>query len=184
MRTLLSDAIAELELPRNPAARVKAVSEIRPDEDPNSLGPEDLRKLLGAVGEVAPQHYALFLALAVTGMRIGEATALKWSDVNEEHSVIHVRRTQWRGLIKSTKTNRVRTLPLPEELRAVLRRHRPEAPCAAGAWSIGRMGISLLHENATPRPKSQGPLLKALKQAGIELRFTDSAARLTTYYAG
>ena len=50
------------------------------------------------VADNVPQNLkALIVLLYLTGLRIGEALALKWSDVDVEQSKFYVRRSVWRG---------------------------------------------------------------------------------------
>jgi integrase len=69
---------------------------------------------------------AVVVALATTGLRIGEMAGLRWSDVNLERGVLHlkdtsrkVRRTK-RPEARTTKSHRDRYLPIHEELRPIL----------------------------------------------------------------
>ena len=76
-----------------------------------------------------------------TGLRIGELCGLKWSDIDIEDSVLHVRRTVQRisasdkksktAVILSTpKTvNAVRDIPLPEFLSEILKKNRGRETC-------------------------------------------------------
>jgi len=57
-------------------------------------------------------------------MRWGEASALKWSDIDEDRMVIFVRRAHRRGEVGRPKNGRGRVVPLIEELRDVLRAQR------------------------------------------------------------
>jgi len=68
--------------------------------------------------------YPLALTLALTGIRYGGATALRWSDIDEANAVIWIERAQWHGIVSETKTGNVRTVPLTAELGEVLRDHR------------------------------------------------------------
>ena len=43
---------------------------------------EQLERLFEVTTELYPHYYALFLTMARTGVRIGEAIALRWSDVD------------------------------------------------------------------------------------------------------
>lgn len=130
LKTMLADATVALDLPRNPALRVTALPESRYDEEaPNCLTAPQLSLFLEAARkEVPTRWYPLFATLAFTAMRVGEATALKWSDVIEGEDdgpgIIRVQRAHWRGRIGTTKTDRQRTVPLPRELRAILKDHR------------------------------------------------------------
>jgi integrase len=66
------------------------------------------------------------VALATTGLRIGELAGLRWSDIDLEGGTLRLtdtsRRTRRskRGQARTTKSHRARTLPLHDELKPVL----------------------------------------------------------------
>lgn len=133
LKTLFADATVAYDLPRDPSARVAALSETGTgysDEQPNSLTAPQLALFLEvAQREVPRRWYPLFAVLAFTGMRVGEATALKWSDIvhetDDHDGFIRVSRAHWRGRVGTPKTGkRVRTVPMPKELAAILGDHR------------------------------------------------------------
>ncbi len=73
--------------------------------------------------------HPLFLLLATTGLRIGEALALRWSDLDLEAGMVHVRRNlqriRGRWIEQPPKTRAGgRTVVLPPQAVGVLRHHR------------------------------------------------------------
>ena len=67
----------------------------------------------------------LFILLAMTGMRAGEALGLQWDDVDFEHHCIHIRRSAWYGKAQSTKSKAsAAPITLPPALADVLRGFR------------------------------------------------------------
>ena len=80
----------------------------------------DLREILS---NVKKRKYAvLFAILAGTGLRIGEALALRSTDLGPDCRVLHVRRSLWRGQEQEPKTsNAVRVVDIPEGLASNLR---------------------------------------------------------------
>ena len=81
-----------------------------------------------AVAAAAPtEWWPLFATLIYTGMRIGEAQALRWGDValKERRIEIHP------GFQRLKTTSSDRTVAIPEPLAAVLREHASVAPSAA-----------------------------------------------------
>jgi integrase len=76
----------------------------------------------------------VIVALATTGMRIGELAGLRWSDVDLETGVItladnrHSGRAKQAGAVRTTKGRRSRRIDIHERLREVLLRlpHRGE----------------------------------------------------------
>lgn len=84
---------------------------------PFIYSPEEITRLLAAAGQLRPQLRAityptLFGLLAVTGMRVGEALALSWPDVDLTTGVLRVRHT---------KFDRERLVPLHPSVTAALR---------------------------------------------------------------
>ncbi|MCA9608233.1 MAG: tyrosine-type recombinase/integrase family protein [Myxococcales bacterium] len=95
LKTVLADAAYELALPRNPAARMPALREKRlDDDDPNRLQIYELKNTLADFEVNEPEWYPLILFIALTGTRFGEATSVKWSDIDEDRGLIHIRRSQ------------------------------------------------------------------------------------------
>lgn len=81
------------------------------------LKPEDV---LAISEKLKEPDATLVLFLAVTGLRIGEAVAVKWSDF--EGDILHVSRRIYQGNIDTPKTrSSERSLPIP---RALLSRMR------------------------------------------------------------
>ena len=103
----------------------------------------------------AKRRYAvLFALLAGTGLRIGEALALKSTDLSPDCQIIFVRRSIWRGQEQQPKTpNAVREVDLPESLARVLHAH---AENKSGYLFATRSG----------RPLAQRNVLRALHATG------------------
>ena len=127
LKMVLGDGCAEFNLLRSPAERVRSFPVRKSaDDDPNLLSPEELGKVLDAFRSTEPTDYPLALTLALTGLRYGEASALRWSDVREDEGLIRVVRGQWKGHVSTTKTGVVRSVPLVAELAVALREHRAQ----------------------------------------------------------
>lgn len=60
-----------------------------------------------------------------TGCRTGEAIGLLWKHVNDDCSTVWIGESLSRGMRKSTKTNRARTIALTSKLQAMLLARRP-----------------------------------------------------------
>lgn len=141
----MADATIIFDLPRDPALRVKALSQTGGagycDEDPNALTAEQLAAFLDTAKRIATgRWYPLLSTLAFTGMRVGEVTALKWDDIvmptHGSDGYIKVQRAHWMKHVGTTKTGkRVRVVPLAPELASILREHR-RAQDARGAEDL------------------------------------------------
>jgi integrase len=193
IKTILRDAVDELQLPRDPTRRLVPLRDVRSGE-PKSLTAPELAKFLAAAQEHAPDWHTFFSLLAFTGLRFGEATALKWTDIDEEHGVIHVRRAQWKGAVDTPKTGKTRTVPLSEGVAALLAQHKEqqrkasmkrlkrqrvpnieEAMKQAEGWVFPSRGGTKLMHNTAPRK----PLATCVEKAKIEKAFTVHGFRHT-----
>ncbi len=134
LRTVLATACAEQLIASNPAVSVHALREGPDEEDDdddgeltNALTPTQLGDYLSSWHVLYPSDYPLVATLGLTGLRWGECTALKWSDIEsaEQSGALRVRRSHVRGVVRgSTKTGRKRVVPFPDVLCDVLKRYR------------------------------------------------------------
>ncbi len=180
LRMVLADAAAEFHLSHNPAARVKRLPTRKfTDEEPNLLSAEELGLVLAAFREYKPKHYPLALTLALTGLRYGEATALKWFDLDQEAGVIRVRRAQWKGVVDTTKTGTVRSVPLVPELAVVLREHRA-ATAASGLSALDSDWVFPAKDGGLlPKVWLRWALISVLEKVGIKKRVSTHGLRRT-----
>lgn len=138
LRLGLDGAVRDGLLARNPAASVQRPGVAR--KEAAHLDPQQVTQLLAAA-ESSRYHTALLL-IAATGLRRGEALALRWSDdVDLDAGALRVRQ-RINGELSTgpVKTDRSRrTIPLSPALVALLRRHRvtqlEERMRAANQWA-------------------------------------------------
>ncbi|MGD0497573.1 MAG: tyrosine-type recombinase/integrase [Bryobacteraceae bacterium] len=116
-----------------------------------------------------PWCLSTFLAMdAALGARRGEVLALRWSDVEDGRAVIGRSLCQTKGGLefKSTKTEEIRVLGLPEEALAALEVHRKaQGEFRAKFGSDYRADLDLIFANTdgTPlRPDSVSATVSAL----------------------
>lgn len=163
-KNMMSDAVRLYRLPFDPTEGVRLLPV---EKTSKCLSETELNALLRAMLEVAPQWYPLTLTLAMTGMRPGAATALRWCDIDFERKCITVDHAHWRGIVGETKTRNIRELGLPDELAEVLRPLRrvqmadQHAGLAEG-WVFATDRGTLRNAGVLRKP-----LLKACKAAGI-----------------
>lgn len=178
LRTMTRDAQAELGLDRWACERVTRPKPVErySEEKPNALSAKELAKLWETMRESEPAMFPLFAVMATTGLRFAEATALKWSDIDAEAEVIHIRRNQYRGVIGSPKTSGSRRrLPLIAELAEVLEEHRSKQVRENPEdWVFPSSRGTLLSNTAFAKP-----LDRAAKKAGITHRITPHGLRRT-----
>lgn len=140
LRTMSRDAMVDLGLQRDPTLRISFPEAPEPEEA-NALTPEELGRFLREVRERFPQHYALTVLLAYTGLRFCHASALQWSDWDERAGIIRVVRKQVQGKVGpvTRKKQAPREYPVEPELAGVLREHRAwllvqQAPGLGEGW--------------------------------------------------
>jgi integrase len=82
----------------------------------------DLKEILS--NTTKRKYVMLFSLLAATGLRIGEALALRSTDFGPDCRVLHIRRSVWRGQEQEPKTaNALRVVDIPEVLAIQLREY-------------------------------------------------------------
>ena len=77
------------------------------------LSNEELSSLLFASNGIIKE---MILMDSMTGLRFGELAILDWDDIDLKNKKIIVRRSITRGLIGSTKSNKIRYVPLASQL--------------------------------------------------------------------
>lgn len=116
LKSLFSEAMRANLIELNPAKSVKLLN-------PNNvrdriLSPEETARLFSAADAASDFIRPLFHVLFHTGMRLGEALALEWSDVEFEHQ---------RLIIRRSKSGEGRKVPLRQALADEFIRWRPNA---------------------------------------------------------
>lgn len=122
LRRTFQAATDEGRIARNPAARLKVAKAAR--RRIRFLSPDQLAALAAA----APDRYrALILVLGYGGLRIGEASALQVGDFDAETARLVISRNAvevgGRIVIGETKTDRIRTVLLPDYVASELADH-------------------------------------------------------------
>jgi len=184
----LNDAFRQGKLARNPAAGVRRLPSAHVERD--YLRMDEISPYLDAC---APVYRPLAEILIATGMRIGEAIALTWHDVDFHNSAIRVLRSGKRDGDGSTKGDRYRSVDFGPRIATVLRELKARQE-EHGAAARNRTVFA----RASPRTTTSEPERMdrttvsrywhkaALEDAGIRdmplhsLRHTAAAAWLTT----
>lgn len=106
------------------------------------LKPEQVATIVNRLRE---PYATLVLFLAVSGLRIGEAIAVKWSDF--EGDTLHIRRHIFEGKVGTTKTeSSQRSLPIPAALIERMKK------LGDGEWIFrARNGAPINPKNAAQR---------------------------------
>jgi integrase len=94
-------------------------------EELKAFGRDQLARFVGATAQTWPRFYPLFLTMARTGMRIGEAMALQWDDVDFGQREIRVARAiSSTGQVDTPKAGHGRTIDMSVAVKDVLERLR------------------------------------------------------------
>lgn len=125
LRAALEDAVREEMIPRNVAKLVRAPRPVVTERQPLTV--DQVRTLLRATR--GHRLHALFVAVAVLGLRRSELLGLRWEDLDLDEGVLRVRRGLHRVngelTVMPTKTRRSeRVVPLPALVVRALQEHR------------------------------------------------------------
>lgn len=93
LKIILNDALHDDIISKNPADGIKALKETEKATETyhRALSEQEQKDFMQ---EMAKDYYYEFVSLLLcTGMRIGEAAALTWSDIDYKQNVIHVTKT-------------------------------------------------------------------------------------------
>lgn len=152
---LLTWAVDNSWLEKNPCSKIKL-----PDAGKEKAVHRTLKteQVIAIAKKLKEPYSTLVLFLAVTGLRIGEAIGIKWSDFDGD--VLTVSRTIYEGKAQSPKTQKsIRSLPIP-------------APVLERMRNLG--GIEYVFRSRMGTPVNPGNALKRYvrpiaKELGIDL---------------
>lgn len=121
LRVVARDSVADGLAVRYWCERVKAPKVAHYDDDnPNLLTPAQAERVLEHVPAV---WLGMLMFILTTGLRFGEASALRWEDVDVAAGVVRIRRGNYRGTETSTKNkSSVRTVAMLPEVLELLER--------------------------------------------------------------
>jgi integrase len=135
----LNLAIDDERIVVNPAQRIGKVMQEQTKFTFDPLTREELKLLLDTIQNHYPRYYPLALTLARTGMRLGEALALQWGDIDFAGQFIIVQRSYTCNAIGSTKTNRIRRVDMSVQLAQVLKELKKQKRIEAVSKGWGKI---------------------------------------------
>jgi integrase len=147
-------------------------------EEQKALDRDQVKTFLSAIEE--GHRYPLFLFLARTGARLGEALGLQWQDVDFQKGEIKLVRQITRRRLETLKSGHSRTVDMSDQLSAVLSRHLvamkeetlrrgwPQVP----VWVFASGAGTWLDESRVRKSMRKG-----LKLAGLPEHFSPHSLR-------
>lgn len=165
LRSAFACAVRHRLLRSNPAEAVELPSLSR--RSTVAVDPDDVQRLLAHTGTTGDRTHALWCFLANTGLRIGEALALRWANVDLQAGWFTVEEDlDPGGRSGDPKTTAsIREMPLTEAALAALREHLAAQQEERGRLAEGYADRDLVFPTATGRPNSERNVLRSLKAA-------------------
>jgi integrase len=124
LRAMFSQAVEDQHVDRHPCLRIMRRSrkeEGAQQQKASFLTREELGLLLRTCQEHFPQWYPLVSLLARTGLRIGEACALQWGDLDFNGRFLEVRRNLVHHRLTTPKSGKTRRVDMSQQLAETLK---------------------------------------------------------------
>jgi integrase len=152
-------------LPNNPWIEVRRRIKVPPTQPPTPFTPHEINFILEVFERDYSNYYPYVLFLFSTGVRTSEAIGLRWRHISPNFTSIWIGESLTKGVKKSTKNNKARTIVVTPKVRDVLEAIRPPKAKPDGLvfTSIGGGVIDV--DNFTKRY-----WVSALEKAGVEYR--------------
>ena len=125
LRAMLRAAVDDGVMPINPAEKLgRQLHLVQPkavrQEEIKAMTREQRQRFLVTAARETPRYYPLFFMLAGTGLRLGEALALQWEDLDGLAREIRVMRSLSRGQMGTPKAGHGRTVDPSQVLAETL----------------------------------------------------------------
>jgi len=82
---------------------------------------EKYSQILDEAKKIDEEFYEMVLFTLRTGVRVGELKALKWEDIDFRNKNVTIKRSIVNGIVGSPKSNKIRTIPLAQDILEVLK---------------------------------------------------------------
>jgi integrase len=187
LRAMLNAAVDDGVILANPADRLGrtlrlALSKAARQEQIKAFDRDQLEHFLAVTSEKERRLYPLFMLMGRTGIRLGEALALKWHDVHFAKRELRVERAVFNAEITTPKSGHGRTVDMSKQLTETLRRLQAAQKAdklrrglqEMPPWIFPSMvGTPLDHANV------EKALKRVLKAAELPLHYTPHCLRHT-----
>ena len=186
IRAMLNAAIEDGVIVRNPADRLGKALRLVParhqaGEQVKALTDDQLAAFLRTSAEVAALYHPLFVTLSKTGMRLGEAIALRWDQVDLVARQIMVKQTFSMGNLGTPKSGKTRGVDVSKALAELLA--HLDVTRKAEALEAGREPVELVFPGRDDQHFDQSRISKVfkrvLKAAGLPSSLSPHALRHT-----
>ena len=168
MREGFAVAIREDALVRSPLEKLdpRELPKPRSTKKPRRLDDAELERLLAAAKTKTPGYHALFVLLAFTGLRIREALALTWADIDLDEGLVRVERQLADDDRRQGRREDRERAPRAAALPAAATRAR-RAQARLGLERRRRSGLRRRPPKAEGVPQRAAGLPDAVKEAKI-----------------
>lgn len=156
----------------NPALQLGKITNANGKKTIDPLIADELKHFLATIKKHYPSYYVLFLLLARTGMRIGEALALRWGDIDFNGRFIQVSRSIVRGEISTPKSGKSGRVDMSLQLTSALKGHELE-----NKKKGMKLGLGCLPENVFTNDKGRAIDTNNLRKRVFEKALTKAKMR-------
>lgn len=147
----------------------------------NALTDVQLVAFLRAAADVASLYYSILYTMSRTGLRLGEAVALRWDDVDLVARRLTIARTFSMGALGTPKSGKTRGVDLSAQLAVFL--EHADVERKAEALAAGREPSPLVFPGRDDQHFDQSRISKVfkriLKTAGLPSSLSPHALRHT-----
>ena len=137
----------------NPWKNLQKRIRVAPKQSPKPFTKDEVQAIIEAFkNEPHYKHYASYVQfLFSTGVRTGEAIGLCWKHISDDFSTIWIGESLTKGVRKSTKTNKARTIPVSSNLKNLLESIKLENVNPDAPVFVTRQGNPLDEHNFSRR---------------------------------
>ncbi len=180
MKALLRFVTVQADLPRNPAQDVRFDVRGKARGEKDVVDVDELQRLVVATEHEARDVRAMLVVGFALGIRFSELSALEWGDIDLDHGVMRIQRSQVGGTVGPPKTESTRRgVYVPPEVIDVLKAHKQwQEDEAVAGFEKGLVFPSKKGAYRMPQMLTK-PLARCCARAGIDKHLTAHCLRHT-----